>query len=73
MAQNKSKLWLKKLKTVMQGAGQLLRAGFIKKIHFTTWLANVVMVPKFLGKWRMCVDFTYLNKTCLKDATHFCA
>ena len=30
-------------------------------------LANVVMVKKANGKWRMCVDFTDLNKACLKD------
>ena len=26
------------------------------------------MVKKANGKWRMCVDFTYLNKTCPKDS-----
>ena len=47
---------------------KLLKARFIKEIHFTTRPANVVMVPKSLGKWRMCVDFTDLNKVCSKDA-----
>jgi len=28
---------------------------------------NVVMVKKSSGKWRMCVDYTYLNKACPKD------
>ena len=32
------------------------------------WLANVVMVKKASGKWRMCVDFTDLNKACPKDS-----
>ena len=32
------------------------------------WLANVVMVKKLNGKWRMCIDFTNLNKACLKDS-----
>ena len=30
-------------------------------------MANVVMVKKASGKWRMCVDFTDLNKACPKD------
>jgi len=31
-------------------------------------LANVVVVKKSNGKWRMCVDFTNLNKACPKDS-----
>ena len=52
----------------MQETAKPLKTGFIKEIHLTTWLANVVMVLKSLGKWRMCVDFTDLNKACPKDA-----
>ena len=47
---------------------KLLTTGFIRKVYYPNWLANVVMVKKSNGKWRMCVDFTYLNKTCLKDS-----
>ena len=32
------------------------------------WLANVVMVKKTNGKWRMCVNFIDLNKACPKDS-----
>jgi len=35
---------------------------------FPEWLANVVVVKKANGKWRMCVDFTDLNKACPKDS-----
>jgi len=31
-------------------------------------LGNVVLVKKANGKWRMCVDFTNLNKACPKDS-----
>ena len=46
---------------------RLLAVNFIKEAQFATWLANVVMVPKPNQKWRMCVEFTDLNKACPKD------
>ncbi|XP_057543991.1 uncharacterized protein LOC130823388 [Amaranthus tricolor] len=46
---------------------KLLRAGFIKECQYSEWLSNVVLVKKPNGKWRMCVDFTDLNKACPKD------
>jgi hypothetical protein len=45
---------------------KLLEAGFIKEVFHPTWLANPVLVKKKNGKWRMCVDFTSLNKACPK-------
>ena len=42
-------------------------AGFIREVYYPEWLANMVMVKKANDKWRMYVDFTYLNKACLKD------
>ena len=42
-------------------------AGFIREVKYPEWLANVVLVKKKNGKWRMCVDFTDLNKACPKD------
>ena len=45
----------------------LLSLGFIQEVYYPDWLANVVLVKKANGKWRMCVDFTDLNKACPKD------
>jgi hypothetical protein len=45
---------------------KLLEAGFIKEVFHPTWLANLVLVKKKNGKWRMCVDYTSLNKSCPK-------
>mgnify|MGYP003743894057 CR=1 FL=1 len=47
---------------------KLTTAKFIQKVYYPDWSANVVMVKKANSKWRMCVDFTYLNKACPKDS-----
>ena len=47
---------------------KLLEANFIKEVFYPNWLPNVVMVKKSNVKWRMCVDFTDLNKACPKDS-----
>ena len=44
----------------------LLRAGFIREGKYHEWLANVVVVPKKGGKWKVCVDYTNLNGACPK-------
>jgi ribonuclease HI len=46
---------------------RLPSAGVIREVTYPEWLANTVMVKKANGKWRMCIDFTYLNKACPKD------
>ena len=50
---------------------KLLEADFIREVYYFDWLANVVMVKKANGKWRMSVDFIDLNKACLKDSYPF--
>ena len=52
----------------MDDVNKLLSAGFIREVYYPDWLANVVLVKKVYGKWRMCMDFTDLNKTCPKDS-----
>ena len=46
---------------------RLLLAGFIKEVYHPDWLANLVLVRKNNNEWRMCVDYTDLNKHCPKD------
>ena len=46
---------------------KLLDAGVIREVQYPEWLANVVVVPKKNGKWRMCIDFRIFNKACPKD------
>ena len=51
----------------MEEVEKLLIAGFIREVYCPEWLANVIMVKKSNGKWRMCIDFTDLNHACPKD------
>ena len=46
----------------------LLAACFIREVKYPEWLANVVVVPKKGGKWRVCVDYTDLHEACPKDS-----
>ena len=46
---------------------KLKEAGAIKEVFYLKWLANTVVIKKKSGKWRVCVDFTNLNKACPKD------
>ena len=55
-------------KAIAEEVRKLLEAGFIREAYYPDWLANVVMVKKANGSWRICVDFTDLNKSCPKDS-----
>ena len=55
-------------KAIAEEVRKLLEAGFIREVYYPDWLANVVMVKKANGKWRMRVNFTNLNRACPKDS-----
>ncbi|GAV61693.1 hypothetical protein CFOL_v3_05220, partial [Cephalotus follicularis] len=55
--------------TIAEEVSKLLQVGFIREVHYSDWLANPILVKKANGKWRMCINFTDLNKACPKD--HF--
>jgi ribonuclease HI len=56
-----------KAKGAQNKVKRLLSVGVIREVKYPEWLANTVMVKKANGKWRMCIDFTDLNKACPKD------
>ncbi|GJU40130.1 hypothetical protein Tco_1193087 [Tanacetum coccineum] len=47
---------------------KLVDARILKEAFFPRWISNPVMVRKTNGSWRMCIDFTNLNKACPKDS-----
>ena len=58
----------KRQKAINEKVGKLLQAGAIREVEYPEWLANVVLVKKANGKWRLCIDFTDINKACPKDS-----
>jgi hypothetical protein len=57
----------KKFKAISEEIKKLLSSRFIREVVHHEWLANLVVVKKNNKKWRMCVDYTGLNKACPKD------
>ena len=58
----------KQNQAVMDEVNKLLAAGFIWEVYYSDCLPNVVLVNKTNGKWKICMDFTDLNKACPKDS-----
>jgi hypothetical protein len=58
-----------KREAIKKEIAKLLTVGFIKEVIHPEWVANPVLVKKKNNEWRMCVDYTDLNKHCPKD--HF--
>jgi hypothetical protein len=56
-----------KAKAVEAEVQRLQDTKVIREVKYPVWLANTVPVKKKNRKWRMCVDFTGLNKACKKD------
>jgi ribonuclease HI len=55
-----------KRRAIGEEVHKLMATRFIKEVFHPEWLANPVLVKKKSGKWRMCVDYTGLNKACPK-------
>ncbi|XP_024013387.1 uncharacterized protein LOC112087750 [Eutrema salsugineum] len=66
--QKRRKLGPERAKAVNDEVERLLKVGSIAEAKYPDWLANPVVVKKKNGKWRVCVDFTDLNKACPKDS-----
>jgi hypothetical protein len=55
-----------KRRAIGEEVHKLLATRFIKEVFHPEWLANPMLIKKKNGKWRMCVDYTSLNKACPK-------
>ena len=55
-------------KAINEEVSKLLQEGAIREVEYPEWLANVVLVKKANGKWRLCINFTDINRECPKDS-----
>ncbi|GKV47372.1 hypothetical protein SLEP1_g54277 [Rubroshorea leprosula] len=67
VVQKRRLMGLEKQAAIDEEIQKLLQAGFIRRVNYSQWVSNPVLVKKPNGKWRMCIDFTNLNETCPKD------
>ena len=66
--QKRRELGPERARAVNDEVSRLLKVGLIVEVQYSEWLANPVVVKKKNGKWRVCVDFTDLNKACPKQS-----
>ncbi|GKD70341.1 reverse transcriptase domain-containing protein [Tanacetum coccineum] len=66
-AQKKRSLAPYRRKVVIDEVNEWLKAGIVRRVRYPTWVANLVLVKKVDGSWRMCIDFKDLNKACPND------
>nr|GEW15978.1 reverse transcriptase domain-containing protein [Tanacetum cinerariifolium] len=54
-------------KAIQAEVQKLVDEWIMREVYYHDWLSNPVMIKKHDGIWRMCVDFTNLNKACPQD------
>nr|GFC70231.1 reverse transcriptase domain-containing protein [Tanacetum cinerariifolium] len=54
-------------KAIQAEVKKIIEARIMREVYYHDWLSNPAMVKKHDGSWRMCVDFTDLNKACPQD------
>ncbi|KAI5317923.1 hypothetical protein L3X38_037630 [Prunus dulcis] len=68
VVQKRRNFVLERVAIIKAKIDKLLAAGFIKEVSYSEWLGNVVLVvEQENGNWRVCIDYTDLNKACPKD------
>ncbi|KAJ8466037.1 hypothetical protein OPV22_028589 [Ensete ventricosum] len=65
--QRPCKFALDQQKAIQDEVVRLLDAKLVEEVKYPTWLSNIVLIKKSNEKWRMCVDYTDLNRACPKD------
>ncbi|GJR14078.1 reverse transcriptase domain-containing protein [Tanacetum coccineum] len=46
---------------------ELVEAGVLREVKYQTWVSNPIIVKKDDGKWKLRIDFTNINKACIRE------
>ncbi|GKD28289.1 hypothetical protein Tco_1239067 [Tanacetum coccineum] len=65
--QKKRGMAIERNEAICKEVEELTKANILREVKYQTWVSNPVMVKKDNGRWKLRVDFTYINKACLKD------
>ncbi|CAA0829416.1 Unknown protein, partial [Striga hermonthica] len=68
VVQKRRKLGPDRQKALEEEVEKLIDNKFIKEAKYPTWVSNPVLVKKSNGLWRLCIDFSDLNKACPKES-----
>lgn len=68
MKQRLQKFILDRQQAINTEVDKLMGVDFISKVQFLWWIVNIIVVKKDKENLRMCVNYTNLNKTSLKDS-----
>ncbi|GKE60610.1 reverse transcriptase domain-containing protein [Tanacetum coccineum] len=44
-----------------------MEVGILREFKYHTWVSNPLVVKKDKGKWKLRVDFTNINKACIRE------
>ncbi|GJS50724.1 hypothetical protein Tco_0624086 [Tanacetum coccineum] len=65
--QKKRSLAPKRNEVIHNQVEELTEAGILREVKYQTWVSNPLVVKKDNGKWKMRVDFTNINKACIRE------
>ncbi|GJU99498.1 reverse transcriptase domain-containing protein [Tanacetum coccineum] len=67
LEQKKRSLALERNEAVRTQVEELVEAGILREVKYQTWVLNPIIVKKDDGKWKLCIDFTNINKACTRE------
>ncbi|GJQ93772.1 reverse transcriptase domain-containing protein [Tanacetum coccineum] len=65
--QKKRSMAAERNKVVHTQVEELVEAGVLREVKYLTWVSNPIIVKKDDGKWKLRIDFTNINKACIRE------